>query len=66
MMASYLINRVQSVPINGLNSTIQHIKYGIPYGSILGPLAELVTRASLLKMKRYAKVPVLYSVLDTK
>ena len=54
MMASYLINRVQSVPINGLNSTIQHIKYGISYGSILGPLAELVTRASLLKMKRYA------------
>jgi hypothetical protein len=35
---SYLTNRKQTVKINGINGNMYGIKYGVPQGSVLGPI----------------------------
>ena len=39
---SYLSNRAQFVTIDGIDSGINRIKYGVPQGSILGPLLFII------------------------
>ena len=39
---SYLTNRKQFVSIDGFESTPQDMKYGVPQGSVLGPLLFLI------------------------
>ena len=38
---SYLTGRTQFVRINGTNSSVHYLKYGVPQGSVLGPLLYL-------------------------
>ena len=38
LLGNYLSNRTQSVKINGLLSNWLNIKYGVPQGTVLGPL----------------------------
>ena len=41
-MTSYLKNRYQFVSLSGVNSSIKHMQYGVPQGSILGPLLFII------------------------
>ena len=41
-ITSYLHNRMQFVSIDGTDSKTRHMQYGVPQGSILGPLLFII------------------------
>ena len=59
-IASYLDNRQQYVSIDGTNSTTKHIKYGVPQGSILGPLLFIIYINDIPNISTLAKF-ILYA-----
>ena len=53
---SYLSDRTQCANINNERSEIQTIKYGIPQGSILGPLLFLISINDLSRSIKNSKI----------
>ena len=59
-MRSYLENRMQFVSIDGVDSTTRHMKYGVPLGSILGPLLFIIYINDIPHVSNLAKF-ILYA-----
>ena len=53
---AYLTNRTQSVNINGILSDAEPILYGVPQGSVLGPLLFIMYINDLPSVTKYCKV----------
>ena len=59
-MISYLENRLQFVTIDGKDSTTKHMKFGVPQGSILGPLLFIIYINDIPNISTIAKF-ILYA-----
>ena len=53
---AYLTKRTQSVNINGVQSDTEPILYGVPQGSVLGPLLFIMYINDLPTVTKYCKV----------
>ena len=57
---SYLQNRKQFVSIDGTDSKTLHMQFGVPQGSILGPLISIIYINDIPNVSQIAKF-ILYA-----
>jgi hypothetical protein len=61
LMESYLRQRYHRVVINNNSSTWREVQYGVPQGSILGPLLFLIYINDLSKSVSNKSIPILFA-----
>ena len=61
-ITSYLHNRMQFVSIDGTDSKTRHMQYGVPQGSILGPLVFIIYINDIPNFSQLAKF-ILYAYM---
>jgi len=60
--ASYLRGRVQHIRLSATSSTLSEVLFGVPQGSVLGPILFLLYTADLLQLvKRHQLTPHAYA-----
>ena len=57
-MASYLQGRSQSVVIDGVTSDAASLQYGVPQGSVLGPILFTIYTSPIGKIARRHKLEI--------
>ena len=55
ILSSYLSNRSQYIKINENISNMEHISFGVPQGSVLGPLLFLIYINDIPNILKYSK-----------
>ena len=63
--ASYLSERYQSVVINGVESDIQELQFGVPQGSVLGPILFILYTSPLGELLQSCGVSYHFYADDT-
>ena len=56
LFETYLVDRTQCVSINGVLSELSELVYGVPQGSVLGPIAFCIYTIPLGAILRYYKI----------
>ena len=64
-LESYLMNRTFNVNINGINSNRQKLKYGVPQGSLLGPLLFILYTKELTSIAESHNISIHIYADDT-
>ena len=63
--SSYLSDRWQSVSLRGVSSTPKPLRYGVPQGSVLGPVLFILYTAPVCDIANQHNVPVQFYADDT-
>ena len=60
LLSSYLSNRSQYVKLNGDISNMERISFGVPQGSVLGPLLFLIYINDMPNILKYS-IPIIFA-----
>ena len=63
LFETYLTNRTQCVSIKGVFSELSELAYGVPQGSVLGPIAFVSTPFHLVRFFDIIRFSIIYTLM---